>query len=193
MASRVFFSFDYQDVVDFRANVVRNHWLTKPNREAAGFFDASLWETARKVGNVAVKRLINEALDGTSVTCVLIGTHTYARPWVRYEILKSFRKGNSQFGVHINGIKGRDKNTKILGPDPFASLGVSYSSDGLTGTLWEFTNGRWMEYKEIGGTSTFSTRVGERHRGKGFQLAAWYPTYKWNADNGFANFAKWVG
>jgi len=48
MAKRVFFSFHYQDVIDFRANVVRKHWLTKRDREAAGFFDASVWETAKK-------------------------------------------------------------------------------------------------------------------------------------------------
>lgn len=193
MASRVFFSFHYQDVVDFRANVVRNHWLTKPDRRAAGFFDASLWESARKIGKVAIKRLINTGLDGTSVTCVLIGTETFARPWVRYEILKSFRKGNSQFAVHINGIKGRDKNTKGLGANPFASLGVTYSADGSTGTLWEFTNGDWRPYTEIDGSATFSTRVGPPHRGKGFALESWYPTYKWNADDGFNNFATWVG
>ena len=45
MAKRVFFSFYYQDVIDFRANVVWQHWLTKPHREAAGFFDASIWAT----------------------------------------------------------------------------------------------------------------------------------------------------
>lgn len=47
MAKRVFFSFYYQDVIDFRANVVRQHWLTKPDREAAGFFDASIWGNAK--------------------------------------------------------------------------------------------------------------------------------------------------
>lgn len=47
MAQRVFFSFHYQDFIDFRANVVRNHWVTEKGREAAGFFDASIWETAR--------------------------------------------------------------------------------------------------------------------------------------------------
>lgn len=44
MAKRVFFSFHYQDVIDFRANVVRNHWMTKPDREEAGYFDASIWK-----------------------------------------------------------------------------------------------------------------------------------------------------
>ena len=47
MAKRVYFAFHYQDVCDFRANVVSNHWMTNPHREAAGFFDASLWEDAK--------------------------------------------------------------------------------------------------------------------------------------------------
>lgn len=29
MAKKVFFSFHYQDVVEFRANVVRKHWVLK--------------------------------------------------------------------------------------------------------------------------------------------------------------------
>ena len=62
MGNRVFFSFHYQDVVDFRANVVRNHWVAKPNREAAGFYDASLWEAAKKQGQTAreLQQYINE-------------------------------------------------------------------------------------------------------------------------------------
>jgi hypothetical protein len=118
MANRVFFTFHYQDVIDFRANVVRNHWLTKPDREAAGFYDASIWETARKQGDIALKRLINDGLENTTNTCVLIGSSTYSRPWVRYEILKSFKRGNHLFGVHINSIKGKDGLTKTSGPNP---------------------------------------------------------------------------
>jgi hypothetical protein len=94
MAKRVFFSFHYQDVIDLRANVVRKHDLTKDDREDAGFFDASVWEKSHKTGYSALTRLINDALEGTSVTCVLIGSETYSRRWVRYEILKSMFKGN---------------------------------------------------------------------------------------------------
>jgi hypothetical protein len=77
MAKRVFFSFYYQDVIDFRANVVRQHWLTKPDREAAGFFDASIWGNAKLSGDVGIKRVINAGIDGTSVTCILVGSETY--------------------------------------------------------------------------------------------------------------------
>lgn len=68
MAKRVFFSFHYQDVIDFRANVVRNHKTTK--HVGAGYFDASIWEDAKKESDLALKRLINNELKNTSVTAV---------------------------------------------------------------------------------------------------------------------------
>lgn len=194
MAKRVFFSFHYQDVVDFRANVVRQHWVTKPDREAAGFFDASIWETAKKTGSTAVKRLIHSGLDGTSVTCILAGSQTYVRPWVRYEIMKSFRKGNSLLTVHVNSIKGRDQATKVNGPNPLAYLGVTFSESGDTGTLWEKVNNEWKEYTEIDASSSYLTGgVAEQYRGKGFTLANWYPEYDWVAHDGYNNFATWIG
>ena len=68
MAKRVFFSFHYQDVIDFRANVVRNHNATKTDN--GGFFDSSIWESSKKQGDIALKRLINKGLDNTSMTAV---------------------------------------------------------------------------------------------------------------------------
>lgn len=192
MANRVFFSFHYQDVIDFRANVVRNHWVAKADRVAAGFYDASIWEEAKRQGQVALKRLINSGLQNTSNTCVLIGSSTYSRPWVRYELLKSFKRDNHIFGVHINGIKGKDGQTKDLGPNPLEYIGVTYSDDGATATLWEKSGGQWIKYEEIDGSASYSVSVGTKYRGKGFNLGNFYKTYKWNADNGYDNFASWV-
>lgn len=194
MARRVFFSFHYQDVIDFRANVVRQHWLTKPDRESVGFFDASIWESAKKTGGIAVKRLINAGLDGTSVTCVLVGSQTYCRPWVRYEILKSFRKGNSILAVHINSFKGRDQLTKPQGPNPLDQVAVSYSASGETATLWEWTNGAWREYSEVDSSASYRTGpVAQQYRGKSFKLGDFYRTYDWIANDGYNNFSTWVG
>jgi hypothetical protein len=194
MAKRIYFCFHYRDVVDFRANVVRNHWMTKPDREAAGFFDWSLWESAEKTGSTAVKRLINGGLDGSSVTCILIGSNTYERPWVRYEVMKSFRRGNRIFGVHINSIRGKNQLTKPLGPNPLKYLGVTFSESGVTRTLHEIRNGEWQEYDEIGGSACYQGNpVAERYRGKGFNFGRWYPVYDWAADEGYVNFVKWVG
>ncbi|AWP78198.1 TIR domain-containing protein [Bordetella bronchiseptica] len=192
MAKRVFFSFHYQDVIDFRANVVRNHWLTKPDREAAGYFDASVWETAKKQGEVALKRLINGALENTSNSCILVGSQTYMRPWVRYEIMKSFRRGNHLLAVHVNSVKGKDGRTKPVGPNPFEHLGVTYSEDGKTGTLWEKNGGTWSKYERIDGSANFAVQAGPEHRGKGFNLSRFYRIYDWVANDGYNNFSGWL-
>jgi hypothetical protein len=192
MANRVFFSFHYQDVIDFRANVVRNHWLTKPDREAAGFYDASIWERAKKNGNIALKRLINNGLENTSTTCVLIGSQTYSRPWVRYEILKSFKRDNHILGVHINSIKGRDGMVKLAGPNPLEFVGVTYSKSGSTATLWEKIGENWVEYSEIDGSSSYQVNVPEPYRNKGYNLGNFYNIYDWQTNAGFVSFASWL-
>lgn len=194
MAKRVFFCFHYEDVKSFRANVVRNHWVTKEDREDAGFFDASLWEETKKRGETALKRLINIGLQNTSVTCVLIGSQTYIRPWVRYEIFKSMKAGNRVFGVHINGIPDKNKATKTLGSNPFDYLGIKYSSDGTRLTMYEWKNGSWTTYNEIDNSSSYAIKqVSTAYRGKFFRLSKFCPTHLWNKDHGYENFLTWVG
>src|SRR5580693_5439760 len=90
---RTFFSFHYQYDVS-RAHVVRNSWVTKEDREDAGFFDASVFESKRRAGDETLKAFLTEAFKGTTVTCVLIGSQTALRPWVRYELVRSFQRGN---------------------------------------------------------------------------------------------------
>ncbi len=191
MAKRVFFSFHYQDVIDFRANVVRNHWLTKPDRSDAGFFDASVWESAKKTSDLAVKRLINDALYNTSNTCVLIGTQTYARRWVRYEIMKSFEKGNHLFGVHINQIKDKFGITKTLGNNPFGYLGVMFKTDGSCDSLWEWKEGQWVEFYDLQNCKLQWTARDNLH-GKFFTLDKFYSCYCWVKHGGYNNFSDWV-
>lgn len=120
MARRVFFSFHYERDI-WRANVVRNSWVTQ-DREAAGFWDASLWEEAQRRGDDAVKELIDEGLLGTSVTVVLIGAETYKRKWVKYEIIESYKRGKGLLGIYINQIGNQDGETDEAGPNPFDSI-----------------------------------------------------------------------
>lgn len=47
MARRTFFSFHYENDV-WRANIVRNSWVTKSDRDAAGFVDAADFEEVKK-------------------------------------------------------------------------------------------------------------------------------------------------
>jgi len=85
---------------------------------------------------------------------------------VRYEILKSFKKGNSILAVHINPIKGKDGKTKTKGPNPLSYVGVTFSDSGLTATLHESVNGQWREYAEVDGSASYQTGgVPQQYRG----------------------------
>ncbi len=189
MAKRVYFAFHYQDVADFRANVVRNHnALTSADR--AGYYDASIWEEARKKGDLALKRMINSELQNTSVTAVLIGSETYSRTWVCYEIFKSIETGNDLLGIHINKIPCKDKKTKPSGPNPFQYCGLWISEDGKRGTPITYKDGQWYYFSKLDG---FPISEQASHlRGKSIPLSTWYCTYDWIDNNGYENFKNWI-
>ena len=109
MARRVFFSFEYKHDVS-RAMVVRNSWVTQ-DKEAAGFLDAADFEEVKKGGDAAIKKWIREQLNGTSVTVVLVGSHTCTRKYVQYEIDQSEKRGNGLLGIDVSKIKDLDGNT----------------------------------------------------------------------------------
>jgi hypothetical protein len=83
---------------------VRNSWVTQ-GKESAGFIDKAAFEQIKRQGDAAVHRWIDQQLEGTSVTVVLIGSETLNRPFVQYEICKSLQRGNAVIGVYIHGIK----------------------------------------------------------------------------------------
>jgi hypothetical protein len=117
----VFFSFHYKKDV-WRANVVRNSWVTKEkssDRGAEGFIDAASFEKVEMAGEQAVKKWIDNELIGTSVTVVLIGEETSKRKYVKYEIEKSIERGNGLLGIHIYSIENQDKEKGTQGVDPF--------------------------------------------------------------------------
>jgi len=189
---RVYFSFHYQDVADFRANVVRNHKIVGSDSKSAGYLDASIWEEAKKKGDLALKRMINSELDYTSMTVVLIGSETYDRRWVRYEIMKSLERGNQVVGVHINSIKDKYGTIKPTGADPFDHLALKISSDGSRGSPLEHRNGKWSDYADLEGWSFKSAHPPDKH-GKAFKLNHWLPVYDWVAHDGYTNFVTWIG
>ena len=90
--------------------VVRNSWVTQ-GREAAGFVDAADFEEVKRSGDAAIKRWIRNQLHGTSVTVVLVGSHTCASRYVRYEIDQSEARGNGLLGIDISKIEDLAGNT----------------------------------------------------------------------------------
>lgn len=155
MARRAFFSFHYENDV-WRANIVRNSWVTKEDREAAGFIDAADFEEVKKGGDAAIKRWIDNQLLSTSVTVVLIGSDTSNRPYVKYELQRSYERGNGMLGIYIHKLKDRNGNTSSKGDNMFGEIGKDgsanpvYFSSGYPCYDWVdddgYSNlGKWIE------------------------------------------------
>ncbi|RFB86406.1 hypothetical protein B5K08_24200 [Rhizobium leguminosarum bv. trifolii] len=145
MARRTFFSFHYSSDV-WRAWNVRNSWVAKPDHVDTGFFDNSVFEASKRENDDTLKAFLRKGLDNTSVTCVLTGTDTWQRRWVRYEIARSIIKGNGLLTVHIHGVKDRNGYTSTKGYDPLAQMGVYRSSGSIY--LAEWKGGKWVSYSD---------------------------------------------
>lgn len=136
MARRVFFSFHYDDDI-WRANQVRNsNAVSGP--EVAGFFDHSEYEEAKKAGKDAIAKMSCHHLRNTSVTVVLIGTHTSARPWVRFEIRESADRKNGFLGIYIHHLKNQKSQTSRRGSKPVVPAGVEFPCYDWDGDLDRF-------------------------------------------------------
>lgn len=193
MKRNIYFSFHYQDVIDFRANVVRNSGVFRAG--GVNFRDASIWEEAEEKNVRAIRELIDSELVGSSVTCVLIGSETYNRRWVRYEIVKSFEMQKGLLGTHINWIKGKDQQIKFWpGENPFDYLRLKISSDGKSISFFEKKDpglfGNWLPYRDM--PEIKNRHLNEKHYGKEYIFSDFYDTYSYSWDDGKNNFSKWA-
>lgn len=149
---KVFFSFHFDDIM--RVNNVRNAWkIDHPDTQTMrSFYDSSLWESRKLEGPEALKRLIREGVEHTSAICVLIGTNTWSRQWVRYEIARAVIDNRGLLGVHINNVNHHQtRTTHPLGLNPFDYMGLCRRSNGLLGGsqyyLYENDGNTWRQYQ----------------------------------------------
>tara|TARA_R110002124_G_scaffold31971_1_gene108083 strand:+ start:51 stop:659 length:609 start_codon:yes stop_codon:yes gene_type:complete len=193
MARTVFFSFHYQRDIT-RVQVVKNHYVTKGNYTAAGFFDGSLEEQAKRYGDSAVKRTIDEGLKGSSVTCVLVGNETFQRKWVHYEIFKSIELGRGILGIRIHQISDMRRSREFgggvdsAGANPFECLGYSRTGTQLQPRV-HYQSG-WRDAPNLSaiseGSAVYLPRTGSP------RLDGIFRVYDWVNDDGFNNFDTWV-
>lgn len=128
MSRRAFFSFHYELDVQ-RASIVRKSRLT--HGEQLSFIDASLWEEAKRKNSDALRRLINSALENTSVTVVLIGSNTNQRQWVKFELQQSVARGNGIVGVRVNRLKNFSGQTTGNGINPLDQVNVKFATGNV--------------------------------------------------------------
>lgn len=101
MARKVFFSFKYDDV--HRAMNVRNSNVISGVMKS-GFIDKADFEQVERQGDKAIQTWIDNQLNGTSVTIVLVGADTHMSKWVKYEIEQSIARGNGLLTIDISKI-----------------------------------------------------------------------------------------
>ncbi|MBO4614274.1 MAG: TIR domain-containing protein [Bacteroidales bacterium] len=193
-----FFSFCYDDVLSFRANVVRNSYITKYGKDK--FIDGSIWEDAKTKSPTKIKELIdNSGIKNTSVTAVLIGDHTANRRWINYEIVKSFEQGNGILGIYINRIKDKTGHITHKGLNPLDRLALHVSDDGKTISFYELKDGKWRQFYDLptinnkkSNTLFFEDGWFNSDFGKTFRFSELFQTYCWVNDNGYNNISQWI-
>ena len=127
MKRRVFYSFHYQADC-WRTAQVRNIGAIEGSPVASH----NDWEQIKRGGDSAIKRWINDQLNGCSCTVVLIGAETADRPWVRYEIERSWNEGKGVLGVYIHSLLDQNRRPSQQGRNPFDAFTMNGSDRRLS-------------------------------------------------------------
>ena len=191
MARRTFFSFHYKPDVT-RAWVVRNSWVTKVaqgTREDAGFFDSSVFEASQRESDDSLKRFSRESLSGTTVTCVLVGAETCLRRWVRYEIFRSFMRGNGLLAIRIHTIGSLHSPAASNGGNPFDC--VAFTVDNETVRFREIKTTGWQPASDVG-TMPLNDVAYDLSGRTNHTFATMFPIYNWDTDKGYDNLGSWI-
>lgn len=184
----VFYSFHFSDV--FRVNHVRNSGKIRPADKGRLLTpnDRSLWERVKRTNPANLRRVIDRGLLGTSVTCVLVGTETWSREWVRYEIARSLARGNGLVAVHIDKCECPRTGFSPAGLNPLAQMALGWDL-----RIYEFVNGGWYPYSKIVQPLARWPRWLRRpYPGFVMPLDTGSASHDWKLDDGFRNLIRWT-
>jgi MTH538 TIR-like domain (DUF1863) len=201
---KAFFSFHYDDIM--RVNVVRKAWrIDHPDN--GSFYDSSLWESRKLEGDDAVKRLIREGVEYTSAVCVLIGSETWSRRWVKYEIARAIIDGRGLLGVHLNSIRhhvtqtphtrgynpldlmavGKEQPPGILSTPCYYLFEKQFLPNGIGGLRWV-----WNRYSDYTSSVPLPQWLADPQPGYVTPLSRNTMVYDYIADNGHQNIGGWI-
>lgn len=188
---KTFFSFHYQPDV-WRAWNVRNSRTVKPDNQAEeGFLDSSVFEASQKKGDENLKRFLREGLENSSVTCVLAGSSTWTRRWVRYEIVRSILKGNGLLTIDIHNVKDSNGNVTSAGANPLDAIGLYRANDKIYFAEWK--NSQWAKYDDYtAAVSEGDLWFAPPQTTSVVQLSTQCPRYDFSADKGRENLSGWI-
>ena len=190
MPRKTFFSFHYGPDVWRACNVRNSRVVAQDSQAEEGFFDSSVFEASKKESDDNLKAFLRDGLKYSSVTCVLAGTSTWARRWVRYEIVRSVLKGNGLLTVDIHNVGNAQGQISEQGADPLAQVGVYRANGSVYFAEWQ--GGKWISY----GDYTLAIPEGDlwfMPSAQGVdQLSSHCRRYDFVTHNGRANLAGWI-
>lgn len=189
---KVFFSFHFEEDIR-RSCIVRNSYRIRPGRKlpTANFHDRSLWESSKREGEESLKRLIREGIVGSSVTCVLAGTYTWQRRWVRYEIARSLACCNGLFTVYIHNVKDPRQGIAIPGYDPLHFMGLELRPDGR-GNICERVGEQWHRFDMHKGPVSWPRWLEKPNVGYVRPLSHGTRGYDYHLDDGYNGLSEWA-
>jgi Thoeris protein ThsB, TIR-like domain len=199
-----FFSFHYVDIM--RVNNVRNTWkINCPGREdKRQFYDRSLWESVQRENPEGLKDLIRRGMEHASVVCVLVGTETWSRPWVRYEIARSMIDKKGLLAVHINGLRHHQRLTSDAhGENPLYHMGVGCPKRGTYflyervgrpvlqygQVVWQWN---WQKYSKFASPVSVPKYMQAPNEGEVAALSKVTAIYDYVAQQGHKNIGFWI-
>ncbi len=195
---KVFFSFHFDDVM--RVNAVRQAWrFRQPGTLLTpSFYDSSLWESRRREGDESLKRLIREGVDYTSAVCVLVGSSTWSRRWVRYEIARAVIDSRGLLAVHINGIRHHRTGLPDQGGyNPLDFMAVGKVQQNLLAPvkyyLFSFNSTYgWVRYQDYTNSVSLPPYLSDPANGYVTPLSWGTSTRDFTADDGSKNIGLWI-
>lgn len=130
-------------------------------------------------------------MESTSVTAVLIGSNTFERRWVGYELARSVIKGNGIVCVKVHRLQNQLGYPSTEGLSPFDYLGVYRLNDGRI-LLAEWKDGRWVRYGDYTEAVTLPKNWSPFPRNSVAGLSNYAQTYCYDIDQGANTFSSWV-
>ena len=107
----------YNDECDSaRVNHVRKQLLATGRYQAEGYMPFTTWsKTKLGCSTEEIKRTIEDGVERSSATLILIGPDSATNPWVRYAIERSHSAKKPMFAIYINELP--DERGKTAAPD----------------------------------------------------------------------------
>ena len=77
-------------------------------------------------GDAAIKRWIDEQMEGRTCAVVLVGTNTAGRKWINYEIRQAWANGMGVVGIHVHRLKDVNGDQALKGANPFEAVRMGH-------------------------------------------------------------------